>query len=410
MGGRGTEADVAVVGAGIVGLASAVAVQRRRPGATVVVLDKEGGPARHQTGHNSGVVHSGLYYAPGSTKARLVADGRRRLERFCDERSVPYERCGKVVVAASAPEVAALAGLERRAAANGVEVERIGPARLHPLEPHVHGDAALFVPSTAITDYGAVAEALAAELVERGGELRTGWAVDRVTTLDHGRTVELGAAERRVRTRWWVNCAGLHSDRIARLAHADGPAGNVSIVPFRGEYHELVPAARHLVRHLVYPVPDPRWPFLGVHMTRMVDGSVHVGPNAVLALGREAYRGGVQLADAGALARDRGLWRLGARYWRTGVEELARSRSRRLLLADVRRLLPEVGDEDLVRSGAGIRAQALAADGTLLDDFAFARSGRGVHVVNAPSPAATASLAIAEVVADELDRMVDRRT
>lgn len=405
MGAGGTEADVVVVGAGIVGLATAVAVQRRRPGALVVVLDKESGPARHQTGRNSGVVHSGLYYTPGSTKARLVAEGRRRLERFCTERSLPYDRCGKVVVATSANEVAALVGLEQRAAANGVAVERVGPARLHDLEPHVRGDAALFVPSTAITDYRAVAEALAHELTEQGGELRTGWSVDRVTTLDGGGSVQLGAGDRRVRTRWWVNCAGLHSDRIARLADATGPAGRVSIVPFRGEYHELAPRARHLVRNLVYPVPDPRWPFLGVHMTRMVDGSVHVGPNAVLALGREAYRGGVQLADARALARDRGLWRLGARYWRTGAEELARSRSRRLLLADVRRLLPEVGDQDLVRSGAGIRAQALSADGTLLDDFAFARSARGVHVVNAPSPAATASLAIAERVADELERI-----
>jgi L-2-hydroxyglutarate oxidase LhgO len=408
MGASGTETDVVVVGAGIVGLATAVAVQRRRPGADVVVLDKEPGPARHQTGRNSGVVHSGIYYTPGSSKALLVAEGRRRLERLCAERSLPYERCGKVVVATSANEVAALHALERRAAANGVEVERIGPAGLHDLEPHVRGDAALFVASTAITDYRAVAQALADELVERGGELRTAWSVDRATSLAGG--VELGAADRRVRTRWWVNCAGLHSDRIARLADATGPAGRVSIVPFRGEYHELAPRARHLVRNLVYPVPDPRWPFLGVHMTRMVDGSVHVGPNAVLALGREAYRGGIAPRDAIALLRDQGLRRLAGRYWRTGAEELARSRSRRLLLADVRRLLPDVGPEDLVRSGAGIRAQALAADGSLLDDFAFARSARGVHVVNAPSPAATASLAIAERVADELDDLVDAGT
>ena len=402
------DADVVVVGAGIVGLAVAVELQRRRHGAAVVVLDKEDGPARHQTGRNSGVVHSGLYYSPGSAKARLVADGRRRLERYCSERGLTFDRCGKVVVATSVAQVGALAELERRGAANGVAVERIGTRRLHELEPHVRGDAALFVPGTAITDYAAVARSLAADLVQRGGELRTGEAVDRVTLVDGGRAVELGLGERSGRARWMVNCAGLHSDRLARLAGAVGAAGDVSIVPFRGEYHELAPGALGLVRHLVYPVPDPRWPFLGVHMTRMVDGSVHVGPNAVLALGREAYRGGVDAADLRGMVAEPGLWRLGARYWRTGAEELARSRSERLLLRDVQRLLPEVGPGDLVRAGAGIRAQALTADGTLLDDFAFARSPRGVHVVNAPSPAATASLAIAGVVADQLDGLIRR--
>jgi L-2-hydroxyglutarate oxidase len=405
------EADVAVVGAGIVGLAAAVEVQRRRPGATVVVLDKEDGPARHQTGHNSGVVHSGLYYAPGSDKARLVAEGRALLARYCSDRGLPYDRCGKVVVATTADEVVRLGELERRGARNGVEVHRVGPSSLHRLEPHVRGDAALFVPGTAITDYAAVTRALAADLVAGGGELRTGVRVDHVRVGDGDSDgVELGGGGAVVRARWYLNCAGLHSDRVARAAGATGPAGPVSIVPFRGEYHELAPAARGLVRNLVYPVPDPRWPFLGVHMTRMVDGSVHVGPNAVLALGREAYRGGVDRRDLGALVLDGGLWRLGARYWRTGGEELARSRSHRLLLRDVRRLLPDVGPGDLVPSGAGIRAQALAADGTLLDDFAFASSPRGVHVVNAPSPAATASLAIARRVVDELDRMVTAGT
>lgn len=403
-----TDAEVTVVGAGIVGLATAVAVQRRRPGAQVVVLDKETGPARHQTGRNSGVVHSGLYYAPGSAKARLVARGRASLERFCAEHALPYERCGKVVVATSAHEVVRLAELERRGAANGVPTERIGPRRLRELEPHVHGDAALFVASTAITDYRRVAEALAAELVEGGGELRFGARVAQVSV--HPGDVELAWDGGSLRTRWLVNCAGLHSDRIARLAGAHGPGAGVSIVPFRGEYHELAPAARHLVRHLVYPVPDPRWPFLGVHLTRMVDASVHVGPNAVLALGREAYRGGVDAADVRSLLADPGLRRLAARYWRTGAAELIRSRSERLLLDDVRRLVPELRPEDLVRSGSGIRAQALAPDGTLLDDFAFARSPRAVHVLNAPSPAATASLAIAEQVADELDRVCAEHT
>jgi L-2-hydroxyglutarate oxidase len=396
------DADVVVVGAGIIGLAAARAVQQRR-GGHVLVLDKADRTAAHQTGRNSGVVHSGLYYRPGSAKATLVAAGRARLEQYCRARGLPYDRCGKVVVATSASELRALGELERRGAANGVEVHRIGPARLHELEPHVTGLAALSVPSTAITDYGAVTSSLADDLVAAGGELRTGVEVldVRATAADE---VALTHAGGEVRARWLLNCAGLHSDRVAAMA---GARTGVTIVPFRGEYHELAPAARHLVRDLVYPVPDPRWPFLGVHMTRMVDGSVHVGPNAVLALGREAYEGGIDRRDALALAREPGLRRLAARYWRTGAAELLRSRSERLLLADVRRLLPDATAEDLRPSGAGIRAQALGRDGTLLDDFAFATSPRAVHVLNAPSPAATASLAIADVIADRLDQLVD---
>lgn len=406
-GGLGSDADVVVIGAGIVGLAVAVEVQRRRPGATVVVVDKESAPAQHQTGRNSGVVHSGLYYAPGSAKADLVARGRALLERFCVDHGIAYDRCGKVVVATSIQELSALAELERRGAANGVATERVGPRALARIEPHVRGDAALFVPSTAITDYPAIARALATLLSEGGGRVVFGAAVDRIAHIDRGAGgVELGWGDASLRTRWFVNCAGLHSDRLARLAGATGPTGGLSIVPFRGEYHELTPDARHLVRNLVYPVPDPRWPFLGVHLTRMLDGSIHVGPNAVLSLGREAYRGGVDVSDALALGRDPGVRRLAGRYWRTGADELIRSRSLRLLVRDVQRLIPEVGPADLVRSGAGIRAQALAPDGRLVDDFAFARSHRGVHVVNAPSPAATASLAIAQVVADQLDDVV----
>ncbi|MFN7149660.1 MAG: L-2-hydroxyglutarate oxidase, partial [Microthrixaceae bacterium] len=270
------DADVVVVGAGIIGLAAAREVQRRR-GGHVLVLDKAHGVAAHQTGRNSGVVHSGLYYRPGSAKATLVAAGRARLERYCDERGLPYDRCGKVVVATSADEVHALGELERRGAANGVEVRRIGPSQLHELEPHVAGLAALSVPSTAITDYRAVASSLADDLVADGGELRTGVEVLGVQASARGEVV-VAHVGGEVRARWLLNCAGLHSDRVAAMAGADT---GVTIVPFRGEYHELVPSARHLVRHLVYPVPDPRWPFLGVHMTRMVDGSVHVGPNAV---------------------------------------------------------------------------------------------------------------------------------
>jgi (S)-2-hydroxyglutarate dehydrogenase len=399
------DADVTVIGAGIVGLATARALQRRL-GADVVVVDKELAPGLHQTGRNSGVVHSGLYYAPGSAKAVLVAEGRRMLMERCRQWGVPVEPCGKVVVATRVAQIAALDELERRGRRNGVEVARLTPGRLARIEPHVSGLAALHVPQAAITDFGAVARSLADEVQGDGATMRYGSAVTsiRQRTAD-GAGLEVGTAGGTFTTRWLVNCAGLHSDRIARLAGADT---GIRIVPFRGEYHELTASARDLVRHLVYPVPDPRWPFLGVHLTRMVDGSVHVGPNAVLALGREAYERQVDRRDLAELVAFPGLQRLARRYWRTGIEEIVRSRSRRLLFAEVRRLVPELGLEDLVPSRAGIRAQAVAADGTLLDDFAVATSPRAVHVLNAPSPAASASLAIAEVVTDRLVRLIGR--
>lgn len=391
-----TDADVVVVGAGIVGLASAVELQRRHRGATVVVIDKEPGPARHQTGHNSGVVHSGIYYAPGSEKARLVAAARDRLQSLCREHGVPLERCGKVVVATRHEELPGLRTLELRAAAHGIEVRRLRPHELRRIEPHVRGVAALHVPSAGITDFGRVAEALAQELAAAGGTLRTGVELRGVEHAGHGR-LRLLTSTGTVTCRALVNCAGLHSDRVARLAGADP---KVSIVPFRGEYRDLRPEARHLVRNLVYPVPDLRWPFLGVHLTRTVQGGVHAGPNALLAGGREAYDGGVVGEDLLQMLGDRGLWRLALRYWRTGAAELVRARSPRRFLGGVRQLVPEVGEQDLLPGGCGIRAQAVTRDGRLLDDFAFATSPGAVHVLNAPSPAATAALAIAEVVAD----------
>ena len=391
---------VVVVGAGIVGLASAVELQRRRPGIDVVVLDKEDGPGRHQTSHNSGVVHSGIYYPPGSAKATLVARGRRLLEAHCERHGLPFERCGKVIVATAVAELPALDELERRGRAHGLAVERIGPAELHSIEPHVSGLAALRVPEAAITNFGQVAASLAEDLVARGGTLLTG---AEVRAVEHSPRdgFRLTTTAGTVAGTHLVNCAGLHSDRIARMAGATD-ADRVSILPFRGEYHELVPTARRLVRNLVYPVPDPRWPFLGVHMTRMVDGSVHVGPNAVLAGGRESYRRGLHRGDALELLRSPAVRHLARAYWRTGAAELLRSRSPRLLLRDVRRLLPEVDAGDLVVSTSGVRAQAVDRNGRLLDDFAFASSPGAVHVLNAPSPAATASLAIAEVIAERL--------
>lgn len=395
--GGGTDAEVVVVGAGIVGLATARELLRRGV-RDVLVLEKESGPARHQTGRNSGVVHSGLYYSPGSDKALLVARGRREMVEFCRTHALPLERIGKVVVATRERELGALAELERRAIANGVRVRRLDGPALREIEPHVSGLAALHVPDAAITNFGAVANALATEVRAGAAEVRFGAQVLAVETT--GNVVRLSTTAGAFTTRWLVNCAGLHSDRVARLA---GAATDLRIVPFRGEYRELTPSARHLVRALVYPVPDPRWPFLGVHLTPMIDGSVHVGPNAVLALGREAYERGIDVADTRDLVTSRGLRVLARRYWRTGLDELVRSRSPRRLLAEVRRLVPELEPADLVPSSAGIRAQAITSAGALVEDFAFATSPRAVHVLNAPSPAATASLAIAAHVADRLD-------
>lgn len=397
------DADAVVVGAGIVGLATARALRRADPGTTVLVLDKEPAVATHQTGRNSGVVHSGLYYRPGSLKARLVAAGRDELMALCRERGLRLDVCGKVVVATTESELAPLDELARRATANGVPARRLSPAELAEVEPHATGLAALHVPTAAIVDFGEIARALAAEL-DAHGEVRLDTAVHAIRTERDHVVVETETGP--VRARMAVNCAGLHADVLAR---ASGAATDVRIVPFRGEYHELVPARRHLCRHLIYPVPDPRFPFLGVHLTRMVDGTVHVGPNAVLALAREGYSWGrVDLAEVRSLATSPALRRIAARHWRTGAGEVLRSASRRALVRALRRLVPEIGPADLVPAGAGVRAQACLPDGTLLDDFAVERHGRVVHVLNAPSPAATASLAIgAHVAALGVDLLTD---
>lgn len=403
MTGRSSDAAVVVVGAGLVGLAVARAVQTRLGTGEVVVLDKEDGPARHQSGRNSGVAHSGLYYAPGSGKARLAVDGRRQLERYCSERSLPHRTCGKVVVATDGSQLPALAELERRGHANGVRLERLDRAGLREVEPHAWAVAALHVLDTGVVDFPAVARSLATELRDAGGELRFGAEVARATVDPDGLEVECVDGSR-LRTRALVNCAGLHSDRVAVRCGAEP---TVRILPFRGDYLDVTGPSADLVRALVYPVPDPRWPFLGVHLTRSVDGRVHAGPTAVLALGREAYDRSLDRTDTLGMLRDRALWRLGLRYWRTGLTELRRARSRELVLADLRRLVPELDGADLRSSAPGIRAQAVSADGRLVDDFAFGTSPRCVHVLNAPSPAATASLAIAEVVADRVVALAD---
>lgn len=384
-----------MVGAGIVGLATARALQRAHPGIDVVVADKEPEVGRHQTGRNSGVVHSGVYYRPGSLKARMVATGRRELLDLCDERGLDAEVCGKLVVATRADEVPMLDEIVRRADGNGVAIERLGPGGIHDVEPHVAGVAALRVPSAAIVDFGTVARALAEE-VGRRGVVRLSAPVDRLRERDGA--VEADVAGETLRVGAAVNCAGLHADVLAARS---GHRSDVRIVPFRGEYHELVPARRHLVRALVYPVPDPRFPFLGVHLTRMVDGSVHAGPNAVLALSREGYRWrDVDVREVRSLVGAPALRHLARRHWRPGAGEVLRSIGAPLLVRAVQRLVPEVRGRDLVRAGAGVRAQACRPDGTLVDDFVVERHGRIIHVLNAPSPAATASLAIGRHIAD----------
>lgn len=392
------DCDVLVIGAGIVGLATARALLDRRSSLRITVVDKEASVGAHQTGHNSGVVHSGIYYRPGSEKALLCTAGRVELEQWCDQRDIGLERCGKVIVATSARELPALDVLRQRGEQNGLTVRELGPAGLAEHEPHADGRRALFVAATGVVDFRVVAARLAADLRAGGVRFELANPVLGIEEHDDGVVVETVDGVRRAAA--LVNCAGLHSDRIARSA---GLRPALRIVPFRGEYAELIPERSHLVRHLIYPVPDPRFPFLGAHFTRGIDGVVHAGPNAVLALSREGYRWReVSIEGLRHLATDPAVWQLGRRYWRTGAGEVARSASRSLLVRQLRRLVPDVGSDDLVAAGSGVRAQAVADDGTLVDDFAIEQTQRCVHVLNAPSPAATASLAIGRSIAARL--------
>jgi L-2-hydroxyglutarate oxidase len=390
--------DVLIVGAGIVGLATARALTLAAPDLRVTVVDKEAGIAAHQTGRNSNVVHSGIYYAPGSLKARFALAGGRFLEAYCAERGLPYERTGKVIVATEDAERARLQALAERGRRHGLAVREISAAELAVREPAVRAVAAIVVPETAITDYRAVAQAYRSDIEAAGGQILLGAAVTGMHARPDGVLVSVAeGAARQLHARLLVNCAGLYSDVVARMA-GDEPAAR--IVPFRGEYSELVPGRRHLVRSLVYPVPDPRFPFLGVHLTRGIDGGVHAGPNAVLALRREGYtRWSTTPAELAELARFRGTWALARRYWRTGLGEYARSFSRRAMVRALRRLVPELTVDDLVPAPSGVRAQAVGPDGALVDDFVITQGHRAVHVLNAPSPAATASQPIGEHVA-----------
>ncbi len=393
-GGGMFDCDVLVIGGGIIGLSTAYALTRAAPGTRVTVLEKEPGPARHQTGRNSGVIHSGIYYRPGSLKARFAVRGAAEMVKFCAEYGLPHEVTGKLIVATERAELPRLHALVQRGRENGIPVRELGPAQISAYEPHVRGLAAIHVGTTGICDYGAVAARLAEVAGAAGAEVRYGAEVTAVDRRPWGVAVRTAGGDV-VRARVLVNCAGLHCDAVARLA---GDEPSMRIVPFRGEYYEL--ERPELVRGLVYPVPDPAFPFLGVHLTRGIDGGVHVGPNAVPALAREGYGWPVVRPRelAGTVAWP-GAWRIARRHWRYGAGELRRSLSKRAFTASVRRLLPEAAAADLRPAPAGVRAQAVLRDGTLVDDFLFHEAPRTVHVLNAPSPAATASLPIGREVA-----------
>jgi (S)-2-hydroxyglutarate dehydrogenase len=390
--------DVAIIGAGIIGLATAYQLLERRPDLRLAILEKERTIAAHQTGHNSGVLHAGLYYAPGSLKAELCREGKASLEAFADEHGIPFERCGKLVVALTDDELPRFEALRERAVANGVEgLEVVGPERMREIEPQAAGIRALWSPHTAIIDFRRVAAQLAALIEARGGTIHTGRAVTRIGTNGDDRVLATTTTDMVARN--IVACAGLWADQVARLT---GNPGRERIVPFRGDYYTLTPDARPLVRGLVYPVPDPRFPFLGVHFTRRIDGEVWAGPNAVLAFARAGYRRrDLNLRDLGDTFRHRGFLRLAGRYWRMGAIEMWRDVSKRAFHAEVQRYVPDLRSDQLVFGPSGVRAQAVDPDGTLVDDFRLGGDRHVLHVRNAPSPAATASLAIGARLAEQ---------
>jgi L-2-hydroxyglutarate oxidase len=391
--------DFIVIGGGIVGLAVARELLLKKPGASVCVLEKENAPGRHQSTHNSGVLHCGLYYRPGSLKARLAVCGIRLMTDFCREHSVAHEICGKVVVATTEAEVERLRDLEIRGQQNGLEgLQWLDAAQLREIEPHAAGLAALRVPQEGIVDYQAVCDALVREIERLGGTFQKNARVTAIHDNLGGWVLETPAGE--FEARYLINCAGLFSDRIASLA---GTKNDIRIVPFRGEYFELAPEARHLVRHLIYPVPDPAFPFLGVHFTRLIHGGIEAGPNAVLALAREGYsKADIHLRETAEILAFPGLWNFLRRYPSMVWDEGRRSLSKTLFAQSLQKLVPEIRPEHLAPGGSGVRAQAMSRDGTLLQDFHMVQKPRALHVINAPSPAATASLAIAEEIVGQI--------
>ncbi|HEX7578494.1 MAG TPA: L-2-hydroxyglutarate oxidase [Thermoanaerobaculia bacterium] len=390
--------DVAVVGGGIVGLATARALVGKR---SVIVLEAEDHLAPHQTGHNSGVIHSGLYYKPGSLKACLCTEGRSSLVRYCAERGIPHDVCGKLVLAINTSQLPRLDALEARGRENGLDgLRRLAAAEIVSFEPYARGVAGLHVPQTGIVDYVAVSNAYAYDVETGGGEVLTG---ARVSAVRRDGDLVLSTGRGEIRAKGLVGCAGLQADRFARLCGVDP---GVSIIPFRGEYYEIVPGRRSLVRNLIYPVPDPAFPFLGVHFTRKLGGGVEAGPNAVLAFRREGYtKTSFSLRDTLAIGAAPGFASFAVRHLQMGLGEFRRSFSKRLFVAALRQLVPELASDDVVPAGSGVRAQALDRQGRLVDDFHLVEADRMLHVLNAPSPAATASLAIGRVVAERAEKL-----
>ena len=390
--------DFAIVGGGIVGLSTAMALTDRFPKSRIVLLEKEDEFALHQTGRNSGVIHSGIYYKPGSFKAHFCRDGNETMVAFCREHGIPYDICGKVIVATNPGEVPALERLHARAVENGLPVTRLSPEQLREREPHVASVASILLPSTGITNFRAVSLKYAEIAAARDATLMLSTRVTGMQSLPDAQVIETTKGE--IETRFLINCGGLQSDRLARMSGFDP---QVHIVPFRGEYFELIPEKRYLVKHLIYPVPNPAFPFLGVHFTRMIDGSIHAGPNAVLSLKREGYtKTEFDLKDMAETFTYSGFWSLAAKHASYGWSEMVRSWSRSAFLRSLQTLIPEVRMTDIEPSKAGIRAQALRPDGGLVDDFLFVEGRRSLHVCNAPSPAATSSIPIGRSIVDKV--------
>lgn len=390
--------DFAIIGGGIVGLSTGMALGTRYPDAKILVLEKESRWAFHQTGNNSGVIHSGVYYKPGSFKAKFCRDGCQSMVEFCRTHDIPHEVCGKVIVATEERELPLLENLYQRGLQNGIQVARITAEEVKEYEPHVNCIAGIRVFSTGIADYKQVCRKYAELIEKQGGDLRLNTKVEKIVEISNGKILETNQG--RFETRCVINCAGLYSDRVAKLGQVDPQA---KIVPFRGEYYELTPEKRYLVKGLIYPVPNPDFPFLGVHFTRMIDGSVHAGPNAVLSLKREGYKKtDFDLRDFAEVMAYPGFWKLAAKHADEGIQEIIRSFSKAAFVRSLQRLIPEVKSEDLVPTHAGVRAQALMNDGKLVDDFLIISGENSVHVCNAPSPAATSSIEIGKAIVEQV--------
>lgn len=401
-----TTYDYAVIGGGIIGLSTAMQLAQQRPHARILMLEKEASPAEHQTGRNSGVIHSGIYYKPGSYKARFARTGSSSMVEFCREHDIPHQVCGKVIVATQEKELRGLDNLFERGRQNGLPVRKISPQELNEIEPHVRCVAGIHVPTTGITNYRKVSQKYLELFLEQGGEVMFENEVQQIT--DRGRTHLIETSTGEFEAKFLINCAGLYSDRITRLA---GKEPGVKIVPFRGEYYELAPSKRDLVKTLIYPVPNPDFPFLGVHFTRMIDGSVHCGPNAVLAFKREGYKKtDFNLRDFCETMSYRGFWRLARKNFGEGIKEIYRSVSKAAFVHTLQQLIPEVQAADLVPCEAGVRAQALLNDGSLVDDFLIVQGHNALHVCNAPSPGATASLEIGKAIVAQISQPAAKAT